>query len=77
MPSRKAVEAACKRLVGRMIVAVEPHAFLTDNTGTNARNGWTCDPTLVLDDGSCVSFVVDETETGEYGFSIIRTKTRG
>jgi len=74
MPTLKAVEAACTRLVGRTIVRVEPNAFLTDNAGSNARNGWTCDPVLVLDDGSRVFFVVDETETGEYGLTVARSK---
>lgn len=69
MTTRRALESAYKKLIGRTIVGVEPHCFLTDNAGTNARNGWTSDPTLMLDDGTRVRFIVDETETGEYGLS--------
>lgn len=55
------------RLGGRTIVGVEPHLSRADNAGVSAREDWTSDPTFRLEDGSTLSFIVDETETGEYG----------
>jgi len=34
------------------------------------RGGIATDPTIQLDDGSVIQFVVQETETGEYGVKL-------
>ncbi len=59
-----------KQLVGRTIVAVTPRAF---RTGRPGRNEWSYEPIFMLDDGSRVRFVVDETESGDgYGVTPCR-----
>lgn len=53
-----------KRLVGRRIVRVANRTF------DDGRGGIAHDPEIVLDDGTRLTFSVEETETGEYGVSV-------
>jgi len=53
-----------KRLVGRTIVKSEARPF-PDDRGNTVYN-----PRLTLDDGTTVSFMVEETET-DYGVRIL------
>lgn len=53
------------RLRGRKIVKVIWNEF---GTGRGAEK--TTDPTFILDDGSRLTFSVEETEVGEYGISV-------
>jgi len=63
---------AARYLVGRKIVAVEMKPFDTGHVGMGAM-AISNDPVLVLDDGSRISFRVDETESGsECGISVFR-----
>ena len=55
---------ACACLVGRTIVRVELNPFSDERAG---GAGVAYDPSLILDDGTLVRFVVQETEVGEYG----------
>ena len=48
-------------LKGRKIAALEL------NPAPNGRGGVAYDPVFVLDNGAEVSFLVQETDTGEYG----------
>ncbi len=66
---KREVEAPWKALEGRTIVKVKPNAFQTGRT----KGDWTCDPVLILDDGTAWLIVVDETEVGEYGVRAIRS----
>ncbi len=67
-------------LVGRTIIGFKARAFRDGRPKDSGRwidrgpfgvppNGGTVtyDPVLVLDDGTCLSFVVHETEVGAYG----------
>jgi hypothetical protein len=58
------MKATKKHLVGRTIVDVDPGPF------SNGKGGTAHDPTLTLDDGRKVFFVVEETEVGKYGISL-------
>jgi len=51
-------------LVGRRIDQIKLHPF------DDMRGGIATDPTIQLDDGSVIQFVVQETETGEYGVKL-------
>jgi hypothetical protein len=63
------MSTATKRdLIGRKIVAVDFKPF-DDDMGSKAHA-----PVLTLDNGRQVTFVVEETDTGEYGTSIQITK---
>lgn len=54
-------------LRGRRIVKVKVNRF-----DDGRRMGtWAHDPSIYLDDGSVIRFSVEETETGEYGVSLI------
>lgn len=55
-------------LIGKRIVAVDLRSF------SDGRGGVTYDPHLTLDDGSEVHAVVDETDVGEYGLTLVRRK---
>jgi len=55
-----------RALRGRRIVRVEMRPF---STGVRL-NPWSYAPRLTLDDGTLVTFSVDETEIGEYGISV-------
>ena len=68
--TRRALARIFEALVGRTVVAVDPHIFDADP----AHGRWTSDPTIVFDDGSALSFIVDETEIGEYGIHPVRRK---
>jgi adenosylcobinamide amidohydrolase len=56
-----------KLLKGRRIVEIRWNAF---RRGGGREPGWTSDPVFILDDGTKVSFSVEETEVGEYGISV-------
>ncbi len=58
-------------IIGKRIVAVRLNRFNTGRSTGNGGKAWSFDPTFVLDDGTAVSFVVDETEVGEYGIHIV------
>ena len=58
------MKATARDLVGRRITAVAFQPF-PDGRGANAT-----DPILTLDNGRRVWFVVQETDTGDYGVSI-------
>lgn len=68
---RKQVE---RRLIGRTISRVEWRVFDTENAGAARDSCTSQQPILVLDDGTHVSFMTDETEVGEYGTSILVTR---
>jgi hypothetical protein len=53
-------------LIGRKILAVDWNVFLTGRSGHPRST----DPVLFLDDGTSISFVVIETEIGEYGVEV-------
>lgn len=53
-------------VVGRKIVDVEWNWF---ETGRGSKKS--TDPTIILDNGSRVHFVVIETEVGEYGIEMV------
>jgi hypothetical protein len=57
MPSQRA-------LVGRKIIAYDPGAY------DNQRGGTAWAPTLLLDDGTELSFRVDETDCGDQVYSV-------
>lgn len=56
--------ASAKQLVGRRIVAFDARPF-QDGRGGTAH--W---PIIWLDDGSFLSFEVEETDTGDYGIRV-------
>lgn len=59
-----------KRLVGRKIVAVDLGGRWEGDGGCRV---WMHDPTITLDDGSRLRFVVEEHPIGaDYGVSIVR-----
>jgi hypothetical protein len=58
-----------KRLIGRRIVRVKLNSF------RDGRSGWVADPTLFLDDGTALRFIVKETELGaDYGIELVLRK---
>lgn len=63
-----------KHLIGRRIVAVDMRPFKTGPRGHER----TChDPCVTLDDGSVLTFAVEETEEGaSYGVDIVRQISR-
>lgn len=65
------MSASARHLVGRRIVAVDMRSFKSGE----GRGKRVChDPVVTLDDGSVLSFVVEETDSGDcYGVSIVRT----
>lgn len=58
-------------LVGRRIVAVRQNRWWCPS-----YQKWCTDPVLVLDNGTTLHFVVQETGSGEYGISITVTKPK-
>lgn len=50
-----------RQLVGRRIIKFSPCPF------SDGRGGTAHDPVITLDDGSRLTFIVEETDTGEYG----------
>lgn len=58
------------QLIGRKILLVDLRAF------DDGRGGRAFAPEITLDDGSTLSFVVQETETGEYGIEMQRGRVR-
>lgn len=56
---------ANKRLRGRRIVKVLLRPFNDELRGTAT------DPLIVLDDGTTLSFLTQETDVGEYGVKLI------
>lgn len=63
---RRCVSA--REIVGKKIVRFEPRTF------SDQRGGTAHDPVIVLDDGSFLTFITEETETGDYGVFILRHK---
>ena len=61
-----------KHLIGGRIANVDMRPFVSGK----GRLRRTChDPIIELDDGSVLTFVVEETDSGErYGVNIVRTK---
>jgi hypothetical protein len=57
-----------RQLVGRRIINFDPGSF------NDSRGGVAHDPVITLDDGSVLSFSVEETDTGDYGIHITKTK---
>ena len=55
-----------RRLRGRRIIKAKARSFRTGRK----EDPWATDPHLILDDGSVIWFVVDETEVGCYGVSV-------
>lgn len=54
-----------RRLVGRKIVKTEARPF------SDGRGGKTYDPRITLDDGTTLTFVVEETDDNEYGVRVV------
>ena len=63
----KRMRAQTRDLVGRTIVGVEWRHM---RTGPQHNNGWTSDPTIVLDNGARLFFTVDETDGESYGITV-------
>lgn len=63
--------ATAKQLVGRRIVAVDFRPF-----PTGRGRGRTTNPSITLDDGSILTFDVEETEDLDYGVEIMRAPPR-
>lgn len=61
------IKEKIRLLKGRTIVDVHLRCF---RTGRSGRQTWATDPEFVLDDGTTVTFSVQETEVGEYGISV-------
>jgi hypothetical protein len=59
-----------RQLVGRRIIDFDPGTF------DDARGGKAHDPVITLNDGSVLSFSVEETDTGNYGIRITKTKLK-
>ena len=59
-----------RELVGRKIVGFKANPF------ADGRGGLAHDPALVLDDGSILRFVVEETDVHEYGVFVRRILPR-
>lgn len=55
-------------LRGRRIVKVKRNPFRKSDI---ARDGWAHNAEIILDDGSRLTFSVEETETGEYGIDFV------
>lgn len=55
-----------KEIVDKRIVGFHLNPF------RDGRSGITHDPTIVPEDGSWLRFVVEKTDTGEYGIAIVR-----
>jgi hypothetical protein len=66
------VRARKRDLIGRRIVDVDWRRFPRDPD--DADSDMTTDPVLTLDNGVRLTFVVSETETGEYGVGIYAHK---
>ena len=69
----KTDRGALRYLVGRKIVKVKMNGFKTGRFDGDTST----DPLIVLDDGSRLMFITAETETGDYGVDILRSKQRG
>jgi hypothetical protein len=59
-----------RHLVGKKIVAF--HA----NPWPDSRGGTAHNPVIVLNDGTELHFVVEETNTGEYGVLVSRCRSK-
>lgn len=57
-----------RQLVGRRIVDFDPQPFYAGK----ARDFMAHDPVITLDDGSKLTFTVEETDAGEYGIAITK-----
>lgn len=57
-------------VIGKRIVRVKLNRFST------GRTGWTFNPVFVLEDGSELCFVVDETEVDCYGITPVLRKRK-
>lgn len=55
-----------KTLVGRKIVSVDLREFQCEGDHRTA-----CDPRIVFDDGSTLTFLVQETNDGIYGVELL------
>jgi hypothetical protein len=64
---------SARQLAGRRIVGFRPNPFDAEDT---PHSRWAHDPTILLDDGSALYFVVEETEFGEYGVFVGKTKAK-
>ena len=66
-----------QRLVGRTIVAVELNATWETDIGSHTRVKMH-DPTITLDDGSRLRFVVEEHPSGDgYGVHPVHVRPKG
>jgi hypothetical protein len=59
------MKAQRKHLIERKIIDILFRPF------PNGRNGIAQNPIIILDNGQRLSFVVEETEVGEYGISLV------
>ena len=64
----KTDSGAARFLAGKTIKRVTMRPFLTENTGEPRQK--TTDPVIHFTDGSFITFVVVETEVGEYGIEV-------
>lgn len=66
-----------KRLIGRKIVKVDMGGHWDADLYGGSRR-YMHDPTIALDDGTELRFVVEESPSGDhYGVNIVQTKRRG
>jgi hypothetical protein len=69
LPGKLILAVTKRTLVGRTIVGFEQRPF------SNGRGGYTTNPVIRLDDGTELTFDVDETEQLEYGVRIRRWRS--
>lgn len=58
------------RIRGRKIVKIDWNEFNTGRQDSHGKLAKSTDPKFYLDDGSILTFSVEETEIGEYGISV-------
>lgn len=62
--------ASAKLLVGRRITGYDGRRFQGRRSVRGRGRQVACDPIIILDNGSFLSFTVEETDSGEYGVCI-------
>lgn len=72
MRATKEQRAVVEALKGKRVARVALHAF-DPNENEQARTGRevATDPVIWFTDGTCLRFMVQETEVGEYGVELI------
>ena len=58
-----------RNVVGKRIVSMRLNRFNTGRSTGRGGKAWSFDPVIELEDGSKITFSVDETEVGSYGIT--------